>query len=59
MMTNWIGSTERDDLLEQLSADLAEVTDRVKHECEDIIIHAIDNAYKSGYQDGSEDNINA
>lgn len=54
MNENWLGSTGRDDLLEQLAQDISEATERVKHECEDIIIHAIDNAYEIGYQDGQE-----
>lgn len=54
MSNDWLGSTNRDDLLEQLSQDLAEATDRVKHECQDIIIHVIDNAYAQGYADGQE-----
>lgn len=54
MRTEWIGSTNRDDLLEQLAQDLAEATTRSKHECEDIITHAIDNAYEQGYADGQE-----
>jgi len=58
MSNDWLGSTNRDDLLEQLSQDLAEATDRVKHECQDIIVHAIDNAYEQGYQDGQEESGN-
>ncbi len=54
MINDWLGSTGRDDLLEQLQNDLSEVTDRVRYECEEIINHAIDNAYELGYQDGQE-----
>ena len=52
MNTEWLDSNKRSDLLEQLEQDLAEFQDRVKHECEDIIIHAIDSAYEIGVQDG-------
>ena len=50
----WLDSDKRSDLLEQLEQDLAEFQDRVKNECEDIIIHAIDNAYSQGYEDGDK-----
>ena len=54
MNNDWIGSIGRDDILEQLAQDIAEVTERAKRECEDIIVHALDNAYEQGYLDGQE-----
>lgn len=55
MMNDWIGSNGRDDLLEQLAEDLAEITDRSKHEIEDRIIKAVDEAYEMGYMDGEQE----
>ena len=55
MMTDWIGSTGRDDLLEQLAQDLNEIADRTKHEIEDKIVKAIDEAYSMGYKDGEQE----
>lgn len=54
LLENWIGSTGRDDLLEQLAQDLNEADDRLRHEREEMIIHAIDNAYQLGFNDGCE-----
>lgn len=55
MMIDWIGSTGRDDLLEQLAQDMAEITDRTKHEIEDRIVKAIDEAYSMGFKDGDQE----
>lgn len=54
MKNDWLESLNRDDLIERLSQDLAETTDRAKHECESIILKAIDDAYEHGFNDGCE-----
>jgi hypothetical protein len=54
MVSEWIERIDRDDLLEQLSQDLNEISTRYKREYEYCILKHIDNAYEIGFKDGQE-----
>ncbi|MBO4913364.1 MAG: hypothetical protein J5504_11645 [Butyrivibrio sp.] len=50
----WKEQTCGQDLLEQISDDFAEITDRFKNELENCVMRHLDDVYEIGFDDGQE-----